>query len=305
MVTPFERERRGRSRRRAQARAQPGRAWVARGRRRRHDRREPDAHGRRADRAAAGRQGRARRRGDGDRGHRNERHASLASDLTEASTDAGADAVLVVTPYYNKPNQAGLKAHFAAVAAATDRPVVLYNIPSRCVINMSPGAASAEIAAENENVVAVKQANDDENGPIEGLDILAGNDDVFFRTLEIGGAGGILVASHVVGDEMREIYDAARAGRPRPRAGVARAAHAGVRGDGGHRQPDPGEDGARDARRRLGADAAADGGGRRGSAHRDPHGARIARTADRNNMITESSQPGRRARVRLDLICMR
>jgi len=127
--------------------------------------------------------------------------------LTRASTEAGADAVLVVTPYYNKPNEAGLKAHFAAVAGATDRPVILYNIPSRCVINMPP-ALLAEIAAENENVVAVKQANNDELGPIEGLDILAGNDEIFLRTLEVGGTGGILVASHVVGDEMREIYDA-------------------------------------------------------------------------------------------------
>jgi 4-hydroxy-tetrahydrodipicolinate synthase len=140
--------------------------------------------------------------------------------LTEAATEAGADACLVVTPYYNKPNPAGLKAHFAAVAAATDRPVVLYNIPSRCVINVPPDLL-AEIAAENDNVVAVKQANDDENGPIEGLAILAGNDDVFLRTLETGGVGGILVASHVVGDEMREIYDAVRAGE----TGRARAIH--------------------------------------------------------------------------------
>jgi 4-hydroxy-tetrahydrodipicolinate synthase len=75
-----------------------------------------------------------------------------------------------------------------------------------------PPALLAQIAAENENVVAVKQANDEENGPIDGLDILAGNDDVFLRTLETGGTGGILVASHIVGDEMREIYDAANSG---------------------------------------------------------------------------------------------
>jgi 4-hydroxy-tetrahydrodipicolinate synthase len=131
--------------------------------------------------------------------------------LTEASTEAGADACLVVTPYYNKPSPAGLRAHFAAVAAATDRPIVLYNIPSRCVVNMPPELL-AEVAAENENVVAVKQANNDELGPIDGLDILAGNDEIFLRTLEIGGTGGILVASHVVGDEMREVYDAHTAG---------------------------------------------------------------------------------------------
>jgi 4-hydroxy-tetrahydrodipicolinate synthase len=132
-------------------------------------------------------------------------------ELTEAATDAGADAVLVVTPYYNKPNPAGLRAHFAAVAAATDRPVVLYNIPSRCVVNLEP-ALLAQIAADNENVVAVKQANNADLAPIEGIDLLAGNDEIFLRTLELGGTGGILVASHVVGDEMREIYDAMSAG---------------------------------------------------------------------------------------------
>jgi len=132
-------------------------------------------------------------------------------ELTEASTAAGADGVLVVTPYYNKPSPAGLRAHFATVAAATDLPVVLYNIPSRCVINMPPSLMS-QIAAENENVVAVKQANNDELGPIDGLDVLAGNDEIFLRTLEIGGTGGILVASHVVGDEMREVYEAHGAG---------------------------------------------------------------------------------------------
>ena len=118
----------------------------------------------------------------------------------------------MVTPYYNKPNEAGLRAHFAAAAeAAGDTPVVLYNIPSRCVVNLSPELL-ASLAAEIRNVVAVKQANNDELAPIEGLDLLAGNDDIFARCLELGGTGGILVASHVVGDAMRAIYDAASAG---------------------------------------------------------------------------------------------
>jgi 4-hydroxy-tetrahydrodipicolinate synthase len=131
--------------------------------------------------------------------------------LTREATDAGAGAVLAVTPYYNKPNPAGLRAHFRAIAEATSLPVVLYNIPSRCVINMAPELL-AQIAAENDNVVAVKQANNDDLGPIEGLDVLAGNDEIFGRTLEMGGTGGILVASHLVGPEMRELYDAATSG---------------------------------------------------------------------------------------------
>ncbi|MDX6633429.1 MAG: 4-hydroxy-tetrahydrodipicolinate synthase [Solirubrobacterales bacterium] len=134
-----------------------------------------------------------------------------SAELTRAAVDAGADAVLAVTPYYNKPNAAGLRKHFGAIAqAAGDVPVILYNIPSRTVVNMPPEllAELAEIA----NVVAVKQANNDEIGPIEGLEILAGNDDGFLRTLESAGSGGITVASHIVGPQMRELYNAAAGG---------------------------------------------------------------------------------------------
>jgi 4-hydroxy-tetrahydrodipicolinate synthase len=131
--------------------------------------------------------------------------------LTAAASAAGADAVLIVTPYYNRPNRAGLGAHFRAVAGATDRPVIIYNIPSRCVVNVDPDLL-AELGGEIENVVAVKQANSDELQAIDGLDVLAGNDDVFLRCLELGGAGGILVASHLVGPQMRAVYEAARGG---------------------------------------------------------------------------------------------
>ncbi|HEV7483891.1 MAG TPA: 4-hydroxy-tetrahydrodipicolinate synthase [Solirubrobacterales bacterium] len=132
-------------------------------------------------------------------------------ELTKAAAAAGADASLVVAPYYNKPNAAGLRAHFESVAAAVpELPMVMYNIPSRVVINMPP-ALLAELGAVD-NIVAVKQANDDELGPIEGLEILAGNDNTFLRVLEFDGAGGITVASHVAGHHMREMWDAAQAG---------------------------------------------------------------------------------------------
>jgi 4-hydroxy-tetrahydrodipicolinate synthase len=130
--------------------------------------------------------------------------------LSAAAAEAGADAVLAVTPYYNKPNPAGILAHYEAVARAAGVPVILYNIPSRTVINVPPELL-AELA-QIDNVVAVKQANNEELRPVEGLALLAGNDDVFLRTLELGGAGGILVASHLVGPEMREMYEAQRAG---------------------------------------------------------------------------------------------
>jgi 4-hydroxy-tetrahydrodipicolinate synthase len=130
-------------------------------------------------------------------------------ELTRAAVERGPDAVLVVTPYYNKPNRAGLRAHFGAVAeAAGSTPIVLYNIPSRTVINLDPDFL-AELAREIPGVVAVKQANNDELAPIEGLDVLAGNDNIFCRTLEIGGTGGILVSSHLAGPRMRRLYDAA------------------------------------------------------------------------------------------------
>jgi 4-hydroxy-tetrahydrodipicolinate synthase len=132
-------------------------------------------------------------------------------ELTKMASEAGADASLVVVPYYNKPNPAGIRAHFEAVAAAVpELPMVMYNIPSRVVINASP-----ELLRELgrvDNIVAVKQANDDELGPIEGLTVLAGNDNVLLRVLEFGGGGGICVASHLVGDQMREMWDAAQAG---------------------------------------------------------------------------------------------
>lgn len=136
-------------------------------------------------------------------------------DLTRRVVATGVHAVLVVTPYYNKPNTLGLRAHFSAVAAAAgSTPMLLYNIPTRSVINM-PVDFIAELAAEIPNIVGVKQANNDELGPIEGLDVLAGNDDIFLRCLELGGTGGILVASHIVGTEMRAIYEAITGGDAR------------------------------------------------------------------------------------------
>lgn len=134
-----------------------------------------------------------------------------SAELTAAAADVGADAALVVTPYYNKPNRLGILGHFEAVAeAAPGLPIVVYNIPSRVVINLGPELL-AELA-QMETIVAVKQANNDDLQLIEGLDLLAGNDDAFLPTLELGGAGGILVASHVAGPQMREMWDAAEAG---------------------------------------------------------------------------------------------
>jgi 4-hydroxy-tetrahydrodipicolinate synthase len=132
-------------------------------------------------------------------------------ELSRKAAEAGADAALVVAPYYNKPNREGLRAHFEAVAAAVpELPVIMYNIPSRVIVNMDPELLGE--LAQVDNIVAVKQANDEQLGPIEGLAVLAGNDNTFCRVLEFGGAGGILVAAHVVGVQMREMWDAAQDG---------------------------------------------------------------------------------------------
>jgi 4-hydroxy-tetrahydrodipicolinate synthase len=128
-----------------------------------------------------------------------------AVELTERASEAGVDAVLVVTPYYNKPNRRGLIEHYKAVAAATDRPVILYNIPSRTVIDM-PNDLLRELA-EIPNVEGIKQARYEDVELIEGLALLAGNDDMLADVLDIGGAGGITVSSHLVGPEMRRMID--------------------------------------------------------------------------------------------------
>src|SRR3954466_2282829 len=129
-----------------------------------------------------------------------------AVHLTERVTDAGADAVLSVTPYYVKPTPRGLKEHYAAIAAATDKPILLYNIPGRTALDI-PNDLLAEIGAVADNIAGVKQANNDALALIDGLDVYAGNDDIFARTLDLGGAGVISVAAHIVGDEMRRMID--------------------------------------------------------------------------------------------------
>jgi 4-hydroxy-tetrahydrodipicolinate synthase len=126
--------------------------------------------------------------------------------LTAKATEIGVDAVLAVTPYYNKPNRRGLFAHFEEIAAATDKPVILYNIPSRVVIDM-PNDFMAELADRIPNVAAVKQARMEDIEPIPGLELLAGNDDKLAEVLDKGGSGGICVCSAIVGNEMRRMID--------------------------------------------------------------------------------------------------
>ena len=134
--------------------------------------------------------------------------------LTQVAAELGADAVLVVTPYYNKPPAEGIRRHVAAIAEV-GVPVVLYNIPGRTALNMEP-ALIAELAAIP-GVVALKQANDDLSQLEQVMDacelaIYAGNDDMLMPVLEMGGTGVISVASHLVGDAMQQMVALATAG---------------------------------------------------------------------------------------------
>jgi 4-hydroxy-tetrahydrodipicolinate synthase len=128
-----------------------------------------------------------------------------AVHLTETATELGVDATLSVTPYYNKPSPRGIVRHYEEVAKATDRPILLYNIPGRSVVNIGPELLAR--LAQIEHIEGVKQANAEELQVIDGLDLYAGDDSSFARTLDMGGAGGIAVASHIVGDEMRRMVD--------------------------------------------------------------------------------------------------
>jgi 4-hydroxy-tetrahydrodipicolinate synthase len=141
-------------------------------------------------------------------------HHSVA--LTRSALATGVDGFLVVTPYYSKPPRAGIVAHFGAIADAADgRPVIVYNIPQRVVVNLEPDVLGE--LGRIPNVVAVKQATadlDEARRIVEdtGLVLFAGNDDLVMPFLELGGAGGICVASHLAGRRIREMISLAQSG---------------------------------------------------------------------------------------------
>jgi 4-hydroxy-tetrahydrodipicolinate synthase len=135
-------------------------------------------------------------------GSNDTRHAVA---LTARACELGVDALLSVNPYYNRPNRRGIVAHYREVARAADRPIVLYNIPQRTGSDM-PNDLLAELA-QLDHVDYVKQANNDNLAPVDGLGLYAGNDEILARTLDIGGEGGVLTGSHIVGPEMRRMVD--------------------------------------------------------------------------------------------------
>jgi 4-hydroxy-tetrahydrodipicolinate synthase len=141
----------------------------------------------------------------------NNTYASI--ELTKKAEEAGVDAIMLVAPYYNKPNQEGLYQHFKAIAESTKLPVMIYNIPGRSVVNIEPETIIR--LSKIENIIAVKEAS----GNLDAMaEIIANTDDSFalysgddgltLPVLAIGGKGVVSVASHIIGNEMQEMIAA-------------------------------------------------------------------------------------------------
>ncbi|MEK5324609.1 4-hydroxy-tetrahydrodipicolinate synthase [Aeribacillus sp. FSL M8-0254] len=134
-------------------------------------------------------------------------------ELTKKAEQTGVDAIMLVTPYYNKPNQEGIYQHFKEIAESTHLPVMLYNVPGRTSSSIAPETVIR--LSEIDNIVAIKEASGDLDNMAKIIEktpddfaLYTGDDSLTLPTLSIGGDGVISVASHVVGDEMQEMIQA-------------------------------------------------------------------------------------------------
>lgn len=148
-------------------------------------------------------------------------------DATKQMEKCGVDGVMLVTPYYNKPDQKGLYAHFSTIAKETELPILLYNIPGRSVVNMLPETTIA--LSKIANIQAIKEASGDLEqmaAIIEGTDddfkVYSGDDGLALPLLAIGGDGVVSVSSHVVGNEMQKMISAYNEGRGKEAAAMHR-----------------------------------------------------------------------------------
>jgi len=153
----------------------------------------------------------------------NNTYASI--ELTKKAEEIGVDAIMIVCPYYNKPNQEGLYQHFKTIAESTELPVMLYNIPGRSVINMSVDTIVR--LAELPNVVALKDASGDLDAMTaiiaqtsDDFALYSGDDGLTLPVLAIGGTGIISVASHIIGNEMQEMVKLYESGNPKEAAKI-------------------------------------------------------------------------------------
>jgi 4-hydroxy-tetrahydrodipicolinate synthase len=141
-----------------------------------------------------------------------------ALEATRNAEQIGVDACLLVVPYYNKPTQEGLYQHFKVVAQSTSLPCILYNVPSRTVVNLT--ADTAIRLSQIDNIIGVKEAsgNLDQiaqiiSGAREGFRVWSGNDNDTFLILTLGGYGTVSVASHIVGKQIKAMIDSYLAGK--------------------------------------------------------------------------------------------
>ncbi len=142
-----------------------------------------------------------------------------AVESSKKAQEIGADAILSVVPYYNKPNQQGMIEHFGAIAKAVDIPIIMYNIPGRTGVNMTPQTV-AFLAKEYSNIVALKQSYPDMDTITElrsicpeDFAIYCGDDSLTLPMLSLGAHGVISVASHVVGDEIKSLIHNFKSGQ--------------------------------------------------------------------------------------------
>lgn len=160
--------------------------------------------------------------------------AGTGSNCTQTSIDAtkraekcGVDGVMLVTPYYNKPDQKGLYAHFSTIAKETALPIMLYNIPGRSVVNMLPETTIA--LSKINNITAIKEASGDLeqmaeiiNGTADDFKVYSGDDGLTLPLLAIGGDGVVSVSAHIVGNEMQKMIAAHEAGQVKDAAKMHR-----------------------------------------------------------------------------------
>lgn len=130
----------------------------------------------------------------------------------------GVDCLLVIVPYYNKPNQDGCYAHFAAVAKATDKPIIIYNVPGRTGGKILPETV-VRLAHDFPNIIGVKEASGDLDAATiiardtaDNFNVYSGDDSLTLPILSVGGTGVISVASHIIGPQMNEMIRAYKAG---------------------------------------------------------------------------------------------
>lgn len=157
-------------------------------------------------------------------GSNNTREAILLTKKVEA---LGVDGIMLVTPYYNKPSQAGMYEHFKAIAEITHLPVMLYNIPGRSVVNMEVDTVVA--LSKIKNIVSIKEASGNLNAMAEIIErtpesftLYSGDDGLTLPVLAIGGAGVVSVASHVIGNQMQEMFSNFATGQVKEAAKIHR-----------------------------------------------------------------------------------